>query len=802
MATQYSCNKPGRREALLAAKKLNGIDYLEVTSADEKTLQVYFLFPVSGQNDPPPPPSVLTLDNVIIEGGVRVRNIHVTSINAANNVLTLTTDQAGDYSTYTLRLVQSQTVTNVPPANFDPQLSSVGFSFKAGCPSPFDCEQTSTCAPAPLPEPDINYLAKDYTSFRRLMLDRMSTTMPQWQERHAADLQIALVELMAYVGDHLSYYQDAVATEAYLGTARRRISVRRHARLQNYFLNDGCNARTWVHFDVTATSAADGATLPAGSRLLTRGAPDKVAVPTSALAQALAGQPVVFETMHDLNLYAGNNVMSFYTWSDGQCCLPKGATSATLQARTGNPPITLSAGDLLLFEEIAGPESGNPADADPTHRCVVRLQSVQNSTDLLTGATVVEVQWFAADALPFPLCLTSSVSVSGGAPQTVEISVARGNVALADHGLEIANDPLIPATPPSQGLYRPVLSQTGLTFQAPYDDAAARQVEAAAAIAQDPHAAIPVVSLSDSRQPWTARSDLLESGRFATDFVVEMESDTTAHLRFGDGILGAQPTEGTNFTATYRVGNGTAGNLGAEALCRVVWNTPGITQVRNPLAAAGGTDPESLDQVRQFAPQKFRTQQRAVTAADYAAIAERHPRVRKAAAQFRWTGSWYTVFVTVEPFGGSAEVVDDTFKQDLETWIDGFRMAGYDIEVNSPVYVPLDISLDVCIKDGYFQADVLQRLLNAFSNGTSGYFYPGNFTFGQPVYLSQIFEVAMNVDGVASVTADTFQRFGRPADQELANGVIPMAALEVAQLSNDKNFPENGQIQFSIGGGL
>ena len=36
------------------------------------------------------------------------------------------------------------------------------------------------------------------------------------------DLGITLVELLAYVGDHLSYYQDAVATEAYLDTARQR----------------------------------------------------------------------------------------------------------------------------------------------------------------------------------------------------------------------------------------------------------------------------------------------------------------------------------------------------------------------------------------------------------------------------------------------------------------------------------------------------------------------------------------------------------------------------------------------------
>ena len=57
---------------------------------------------------------------------------------------------------------------------------------------------------------------------------------------------VTLVELLAYVGDYLSYQQDAVATEAYLETARCRVSVRRHTRLMDYFMHNGCNARAWV----------------------------------------------------------------------------------------------------------------------------------------------------------------------------------------------------------------------------------------------------------------------------------------------------------------------------------------------------------------------------------------------------------------------------------------------------------------------------------------------------------------------------------------------------------------------------
>ena len=133
--------------------------------------------------------------------------------------------EPGDFSTYTLRLVQNPKHDD-PPAGFDPILSAVDFSFKVACPSDFDCRPARACPTEPLPQPEINYLAKDYASFRQLMLDRMTALMPEWKERNPADLGVALVELLAYVGDYLSYQQDAVATESYIGTARRRAADR------------------------------------------------------------------------------------------------------------------------------------------------------------------------------------------------------------------------------------------------------------------------------------------------------------------------------------------------------------------------------------------------------------------------------------------------------------------------------------------------------------------------------------------------------------------------------------------------
>ncbi len=828
MATQYQCGTERRREAVRASTAINGIDYLEV-SADQTTLQVYFIHNLPGQPDAVPTDAApLTTEKVVIEGGVRVTNIHVEPVNSSNNVLTVTVNARGDFSSYTLRLVTSPS-ESAPPAGFDLQLSEVAFSFKIDCPSDFDCAPALECPEPVLSAPRIDYLAKDYASFRRLMLDRLAVILPDWKERTPADLGISLVELLAYAADHLSYYQDACATEAYLGTARKRVSIRRHARLVDYFMHDGSNARAWVAIQVPQGSAADGAVLPGptedlpGTQLFTPVEGLPTVLDLQDLTVALSAGAEVFETMHDLTLRASHNEILFYTWGDEDCCLPKGATRATLRQKNERGLIQITPGYVLIFEEVKGPESGIPEDADKSHRHAVRLTEVVLAQDKLfiegeppEPIPVVEIEWAPEDALPFPLCLSR-----GDQP----VVVARGNVILVDHGRTIAQEPLPEI--PARGRYRPSLKFGPLTHQGRVRDRNNELVlfdpkaPATAALRRELRNAQPAVELREAETGvrWKPQRDLLNSDRFAAEFVVEMEDDGRAHLRFGDGILGREPVNG--LTATYRIGNGRAGNVGAEAITHIFIDPTRVAGagqmkraiwLRNPLPAHGGTEPESLEQVRLHAPQAFRTQERAVTKADYAAAAERHPEVQKAAATRRWTGSWYTVFVTIDRKHGRP--VDAEFEEELRTFLERYRLAGYDLEIDGPRFVSLDVALTVCVAPGYFRANVKEALLQTFSNadlrdGRRGFFHPDNFTFGQPLYLSQVVATAMQVPGVAWVDTDDtppkpnrFRRWGEPARGELAAGRISFDPLEIARLDNDPNRAENGKIELFMQGDL
>lgn len=442
-----------RRRAHVRATEWNGVDGVNV-SADQLRLTV-LLFGNA--------PSDIGPDNFRIDGGRTVTGIDVVSVRPCvtedtelHDCVELTVDRPGDWSTYRLCVVAADPrggPGTEPYPGFDPRYSCVEFSFKQQCPSDVDCKPADSCPPKTYPVPAIDYLAKDYSSFRQLLYERLALTMPAWNERHVPDVGVALVELLAYAGDQLSYYQDAVAAEAYLDTARLRTSIRRHVRLLDYPMHDGCAARAWV-----CLSTSERVTLPTGDFRFVNLGPGWVTPRGPALLQEdLDRQSVpadvyeVFEPVHDepVRLYPEHNAISLWTWGNHDCCLPKGATQATLrdawvenkaEDKAENKPsdkkgktraLRLAAGDVLIFEEVRGPKTGAEADADPTHRQAVRLTSVTPAVDEPYDQPILEVTWDREDALAFTLC----VNARGGPDcEDLEVGVARGNVLLVEHG--------------------------------------------------------------------------------------------------------------------------------------------------------------------------------------------------------------------------------------------------------------------------------------------------------------------------------------------------------------------------------
>jgi len=815
------CRDDRRRQELFRQRdRMNGLDFVEVLPGP--ALCVHFFGEVPAVRDDDHPDG-LTPANVVVRGGRRIRDIQVLHLDREvsadpdqDDCLRITLDKAGDFSTYQLCL------TGVP--GFDPRYSCADFAFRVDCPADLDCAAEPACTPEPGPAPEISYLAKDYASFRQLILDRLAVTMPGWRERHEADVGIALVEVLAYAADHLSYYQDAVATEAYLNTARQRISVRRHARLVDYALHEGLNARAWV----TVWTDADTPPVRAAELFFVTGCPELTGtgrlLRATDLERIPASHYLVFEPVagpdDELRFRAAHNEIGFYTWGDAECCLEQGATSATL--RDTEPPLRLSPGDVLIFEEVKGAGTGQAADADPARRHAVRLTAVTATRDELLDVPVVEIEWSPADALPFPLCLSARLP----APDCTlieDMSVARGNVVLVDHGMTVTESlgPVAESVTIGQcacegsvleltampSRFTPVLAAAPLTFAETVDPGA----PAAAVMVRDPRLGRPQLSLlaAGSAQPWTPQPDLLSSTAEDRHLVAELDDDGRAHLRFGDGELGLMPPAGTTFAATYRTGNGRAGNVGRDAIVYLVLRSQSWSGIdvrpRNPLPASGGTDPEPTVQARLLAPDAFRTElKRAVTADDYAQIAALRPGVQAAAAELRWTGSWYEARVAVDALG--TDVAGQPLLDDVAAHLRVVRRMGYDLSVGPATLVPLDIEVHVCVKPHYARGAVKAAVLEVLGSGRgpggrTGMFHPDNLTFGTSIRLSRIVAAVQALEGVSSVEVTRLRRLGHPDAGELDAGVLTVHDLEIAQLAGDPSLPEDGRLVLVMGGG-
>ncbi len=962
-----SCNNERRRQKV-RKDRLYGLDHIEVDDYDHRILKVHFIGKA---------PKSIPLQNIRIEGGRRIRGIKAVKIEIqrkdgpdADDCMKITVDKPGDFSIYTLHLAAldgNGEPSGKPFDGFDPCYAQLEFSFKAGCTNDLDCKRQAICPSKKRPEPEINYLAKDYASFRQLILDRLSLIMPDWTERHIPDTNLALVEILAYVGDYLSYYQDAVATEAYLATSRQRISVRRHVRLVDYMMHEGCNSRAWVCvksnedlelpardiYFITGFDAAfagpvlspeDLRNIPSNNYevfeplvfdpvpstldsedirgiyslviklkkpedLLSRCLREELSArtrelldtynafspstplpndPTADLKQALIcdlnrlinvgnisrksledAYPAEIIGNQKISIYASHSKIQFYTWGDKECCLLKGATRATLfdgwmpveskpetpgqyqkeeyrkEAYKSQEPkrlLNLKVGDILIFEEVIGPKTGDKADADPSHRHAVRLiKEPQKGIDPLKqkvpghelemNALVLEIEWDHRDALPFPVCISTLTQECN---LIEDVSVARGNVILVDHGSTVAAESLgsVPTGEASKvcdcnGLisevagrpskYNPCLQRYPLTFSKPLEkDASARDtlsqktacpdLKVTCAKARPQVKLIGMPSLCQRAfLEWSARRDLLSSHSQDRHFVAEIDDDGRAHLRFGDGDLGKIPVRGMEFQATYRIGNGVSGNVGSEMISCIVFRRDrqeGITLIRNPLPAEGGMDPETLDEVKLLAPGAFRKNlQRAVTADDYARLAECNPRVQKAAATLIWTGSWYEALVAIDQLGKVEP--DQDLLDEVEKYLEGYRRLGHDLRVMRASHIPLDITINVCLKSHYQRGHVKAALLDLFSNrilpdGSMGFFHPDNLSFGDGIYPSKIVAATQAVDGVENITVTKLERFGVGPNHEIENGILSLGPLEIAQVDNDPSFPENGRFTIEI----
>jgi hypothetical protein len=774
--------------AVVASADYNGIDFVEI--AGPRALVVHFLNQVAVA-DP-----ALTAS---ITGGDSVPTVALQPITAADwttdaegrPLLALTALADGDFSNYTLTLSAPK---------LDLILDSTLFSFKATCPSDFDCAPTlCDCPPSPVQPPPIDYLSRDFESFQQALLAFSSLRYPEWVERSEADFGMMMSEVLSAVGDEFSYLQDRVAAEATLANATQRRSLVSLARLVDYEPAPAISAATVLLCEVSASG-----TVAAGARVSTL-APDGAIVPFE-IGQGLA----------DISHYPVSDLWNYgiapYWFDDNEQCWGAGATDLWVLGHGFN----FTVGQALLIQTDLPGESLRQI----VHLTAPGLESVDPI--FLTGGSptpVTRLVWGAGEALAEARDLTRTL--------------LGGNLLPATQGQRFTESFAIGTAPASQPEAVLAIARRGpngdddqpnYVFRYPLGQSSLGWL----ASADSTQPAAPEIVLQQTlpaATQWDFVSSLLQSLDTDTDFTVDpvawqvvarsqtdqpiqwdIAGDDGSTIRFGDNVFGASPAEQSVFEVTYRTGLGAIGNVAVDSITLVDPSTAGlVAAARNPFAVTSGADQETASHIRRMAPQAFRAvQYRAVLAKDYEGAAETLPWVQKAGTSFRWTGSWMTVFTAVDPLGAEQISVDEEIQ--LVELLNRYRLAGYEAYAPPPDYVSIDLRIEVCVLSGWLDGDVEASVLEALCSptcpdDTPGFFFADRFTFGTPLYRSRLEAAIQDAPGVLGVSSIQYRQRGTFAGfVDLPETVTP-APTQILRVDNDPSWPERGTIRVIAEGG-
>jgi hypothetical protein len=749
-----------------------------------------------------------------IAGGVRITagnaigQVRVTQVLAGlvPTQLRLKVPVIGDYSTYLL---------SVDFAGIDPLLSEIPFKFRPACFN-LDCAEGERIPASPA-LPDIDYLAKDYDSFKHVLSCAMQSRVPGWVPTSEADLDQVLIDLLAADADELSDLQDRTFNEAYLATARKRVSLARHARLMDYHIHEGQQA----HCLLAIETGAD-ARLPAGTGAWTGG------------DWKHAGSRI-FISARDVQLRRVLNTLSLYSWGGSVTALDAGATTADIALPPGlNPASAVDANTLagllnaprraLLLQQHINPHTGTPNGRDIRARQHLRLLGDAAPVfDPMAGAAgewCVRVHWEDADALLRRYCF---ITHCDSAPPNDRVSLFHGNVVGIVHGRPHRTTFRPPGAPLGAGNpnafvrtdeahYAP--TRRGVVCVLPNAPLAYRETPADGIAATR---STLDVRVSGFANPWEEQSDLVESTQAREHYVVETDERRISRVRFGHGENGRALPDGAVVTCWYQVGDGIDGNVGSDAI--VGFNPAALppgSRIWNPFDAIGGRAPEPVADVLRRVPEAYRARQlRAITLGDYVRRAEALEGVAHAHAAYAWTGSWRTVRVAIDPRGRT--VLDPTLRARIADWLDAVRLIGEDLEVRPARYVPLDIRVRVCAHPDYWPEHLRNALESEFSDGYTldgrrGFFHPDEWTFGQALHVSQLIGRALSVPGVGRVLRVSIRRLHGLSGPSLSTVVVEEPAQpvlehlavrpdEIVQVANDPSRLETGRIAFEILGG-
>lgn len=252
---------------------------------------------------------------------------------------------------------------------------------------------------------------------------------------------------------------------------------------------------------------------------------------------------------------------------------------------------------------------------------------------------------------------------------------------------------------------------------------------------------------------WREQASLVEAAPTDHVYTTSADSAGATSVIFGDGQHGARlPSGSENVSASYRAGMGASGNLRPGQVNQLVSRPLGLKEALNPVAATGGADRDSAEDIRRNAPLGVQNLGRLVAAADYAAFARTFAGIGKATArQAGGTGQGPTL-LTIAGIGDQPIDADSDLLHNLVAAIERLRAGHQPFHVALRTLLLLVLSANVGVDPAYqwplVEQAIRARLLHDFGFEQR--------ELDQPVRLAEVIGAIQAVPGVAYVDVDRF----------------------------------------------
>jgi hypothetical protein len=558
---------------------------------------------------------------------------------------------------------------------------------------------------------NISYINKDFTELRASLVDYARTYFPTtYNDFSPASPGMMFMEMAAYVGDVLAFYLDNQLQETYLQYARQTNNLYELAYMFGYKPNVTQVATTFVNFYQQVPAIQSGS----------------IYVPDFSYALYIEPNSTVTQNTTNKVPFLIQDPIDFSVSSSGD------PTEVTVYEISGVIPtkflLKKTRKAISSTIETAEFQFGAPVQYSTVEINAEKIVGILDITDKNTGDT-----WYEVDYLGQEMVYNSIKNTNTNDPNLSQYS---GD------------------TP-----YILKLDKIQRRFVTRFLDSGSLQIQFGAGTANDTDEEI-IPNPNNVGIGLPFEQDKLTTAYSPENFLFTKTygiapSNTTLVVRYltGGGAVSNVPANSlTVFTGTATFLNS---NL-FSGTANTIFNTLGVT---NPIAADGGGDGDSIEEIRQNSSANFASQLRNVTQDDYLVRALSMPAnygviskayIEPTKAQSISAGESQSVldlYVLSYNVNNQLTTASTALKQNLTTYLSQYRMVNDSVNIKDAFIINIGVNFSIIILPNYNSNEVLSKCIVALKD----YFAINKWAINQPIILRNIYILLDAIEGVQTV---------------------------------------------------